>query len=346
MILTTVTIAVGSAAVVRVVRSIAIKKSLLDIPNERSSHRIAVPRLGGAAFVPIVLLAFGVLWPEVGLPRLVIWTVLGGALALYTISLVDDVNPLPSGIRLGIQLMVSTAVVWACMRDAPNSLAVIWVAPIGIVGVLNIYNFMDGIDGIAGVQAVAAGVTWTLIGGALKSDAAMILGCCLTAAALGFLTLNWSPAKIFMGDAGSTVLGFFFAVAPLLVWIEGKRQPSLWRLWVAAALALWPFLVDGTFTILRRLRKRENIFKAHRTHLYQRLVIAGQTHRSVTLAYGAFAILGGALAYWVVVTGIVVAIVSTCFVALLFVALWRWTAWEEQRARSAALASASPVSDV
>jgi hypothetical protein len=106
-----------------------------------------------------------------------------------------------------------------------------------------------------------------------------------------------------MGDAGSTVLGYIFAVMPLLVIVEAKPARHAERFLMAAVLVVWPFLADGTFTILRRLRKRENIFKAHRSHLYQRLVIAGRSHREVTLVYGALAVVGGGLA-WCVVTDV------------------------------------------
>ena len=331
---TAAAVAIGSAVAVRAARHIALKRALLDIPNERSSHRVPVPRLGGAAFTPVVLLALAFFWRSSALPSAVIAAVLLGALALYAISLIDDFRPLPSGVRFGVQLGAAAAVVWTTARHpgVELPLAAMVCLTVAIVGVLNIYNFMDGIDGIAGLQAIAAGAAWCAIGVTLGVPVVAGLGACLAAAALGFLTLNWPPARIFMGDAGSTVLGYLFAVAPLLLLLEAPRGLEPVAAFAAAAFALWPFLADGTFTILRRLRKRENIFKAHRSHLYQRLVIAGKSHRDVTLLYGGFAALGGGLSY-AVATGVPGApAIGGMIVALLFCGLWRWTVRCEHRA--------------
>ena len=135
-----------------------------------------------------------------------------------------------------------------------------------------------------------------------------------------------------MGDAGSTVLGFSFAVLPLLVWVEARPPSGFFSLMVVGLLLVWPFWADGAFTILRRLRKRENIFKAHRSHLYQRLVIAGLTHRIVTLVYGILAVIG-ALLCWPIIRGLPWAVPFAGFVVLvLFLCLWRWTVVCEGRA--------------
>ena len=203
---------------------------------------------------------------------------------------------------------------------------------VGVVGLLNVYNFMDGIDGLAGLQAVVAGLAWWGCARYLGAPAAGSLGLLIAAGAMGFLTLNWPPAKIFMGDAGSTVLGFSFAVLPLLVWVEARPPSGFFSLLVVGLLLVWPFWADGAFTILRRLRKRENIFKAHRSHLYQRLVIAGKSHLLVTVVYGVLAVIGSVLG-WVVIRGFTWAIPLSVFVVLvLFGCLWLWTVESEVRA--------------
>ena len=156
------------------------------------------------------------------------------------------------------------------------------------------------------------------------------LGLFSAGAAVGFLTLNWPPARIFMGDAGSTVLGFLFAAAPLVA--AGESPAAFDHLLIAAALALWPFLVDGTFTIFRRLGRGENILQAHRSHLYQRLVIAGQTHRRVTLVYGALALVGVGFGT-LVVRGVLGAVpLAIGGVGVCFLGLWRWVCRVEARA--------------
>ena len=333
-----VVVAVASGLAVGLARIFALKRALLDLPNARSSHRVPVPRLGGAAFVPVMLLTLGsvlTVWPSATLPAWCPGAVLLGSIGLYGISLLDDVRSLPSGVRFGVQFLCAAAAVGACMRLPGVSLGVFTggLLVIAVVGALNIFNFMDGIDGIAGVQAVAGGLAWWAIAAASGAHAVAAAAVCVVGAAIGFLAHNWPPAKIFMGDAGSTVLGFILSLLPLLLVVETNGRVGLpWAL-LAGALVLWPFLADGTFTILRRLRKRENIFQAHRSHLYQRLVIAGRPHRQVTLVYAAFAAVGGGLG-WCVATGRLVSAagaIPTMFV--LSLALWGWTIRTEAKAR-------------
>lgn len=329
-------VAVVSAISVRIVRAYAIKKALLDMPNDRSSHKVPVPRLGGAAFIPVVLVGLAVAWSAGGPPS---WLTIGffvGATLLFAISLLDDFISLSAKARLAGQILAVAAVVAPGLHYA-GTVAWPYVLVIGAIyvfcatGLVNIYNFMDGIDGIAGIQAIAAGGFWFAVSLSLGAPATGALALLVVAGALGFLTLNWPPAKIFMGDAGSTVLGYAFATLPLLAVIESRGSLALNTACVAGFLAVWPFLVDGTFTILRRLRKGENIFQAHRSNLYQRLVIAGRPHAQVTLAYGALASVGAALGACVVRGTWVAWAGSAVVVGLLFLALWRWTLAEEAK---------------
>lgn len=325
-----------SVILVRAARTVALRKALLDMPNERSSHKIPVPRLGGAAFIPIVLIGLVALWWAGPLPLALKSAFLAGAIGLFAISLVDDFCTLSTTYRFIVQFAAAGAVVAATLTAQPlgeDRMVEAFIASIliiGVVGLLNIYNFMDGIDGLAGVQAVVAGLAWWYFGRSLGATASAALGILIAAGAMGFLTLNWPPAKIFMGDAGSTVLGFSFAVLPLLVWVEKKPAVGFFALLSVAMLVVWPFLADGTFTILRRLKNRENIFRAHRSHLYQRLVIAGKSHRLVTVVYGVLAVIGAGLG-WGVVSGLPYAIiVAVGVVAGLFIALWQWTVVTER----------------
>ena len=323
---------------VAVIRTVALRKALLDTPNERSSHKIPVPRLGGAAFVPVVLMGVSVLWWPAPLPWGVKIAYGAGVIALFLVSLLDDFYTLSTGKRFVVQFAVAGAAVVAVLWAQPVcGAAMVEIAlgaslVVGVVGLLNVYNFMDGIDGIAGLQGVVAGLAWWGCAWYLGAPAAGSLGLVLAAGAMGFLTLNWPPAKIFMGDAGSTVLGFSFAVLPLLVWVEAKPPSGFFSLLVVGLLLVWPFWADGAFTILRRLRKRENILKAHRSHLYQRLVIAGKSHQTVTVVYGALAVIGAFLA-WPIMRGYPWAVpLSGCVILASFGLLWRWTVASENRA--------------
>ena len=229
---------------VRLARIFALRKALLDMPNERSSHKIPVPRLGGAAFIPIVLIGLVALWWAGPLPLALKSAFLAGAIGLFAISLVDDFCTLSTTYRFIVQFAAAGAVVAATLTAQPlgeDRMVEAFIASIliiGVVGLLNIYNFMDGIDGLAGVQALVAGLAWWVCARYLGAPAAGSLGLLLAAGAMGFLTLNWPPAKIFMGDAGSTVLGFSFAVLPLLVWVE--KKPAV-----------------GFFALLRRMGSRQ-----------------------------------------------------------------------------------------
>ncbi|MBL9188090.1 MAG: glycosyltransferase family 4 protein [Opitutaceae bacterium] len=345
-------VVVAAGVAVRVMRWVALRRALLDRPNTRSSHELPVPRLGGGAFMPVVLGAIALLAPRAAIPGGLFAVFLGGAALLFVVGLIDDVVSLSTGLRFAVHFAVAGAVLamaakfWPAGADVAWWSAALrppgwgfWALAIWIVGVLNLYNFMDGIDGLAGVQAVVAGAFWTAAGMALGAPWVAVVGAAIAAGSLGFLSLNWPPAKIFMGDAGSTVLGFCFAALPLLAVVE-MRRAGQFELWLAAgALAVWPFLADGTFTILRRLRRGENILQAHRSHLYQRLVIAGVSHARVTIVYGALALLGAGLG-WRVLRGESLAVTTALgAIAAAFFVLWRWVLRCERRGLAGAVTS-------
>jgi UDP-N-acetylmuramyl pentapeptide phosphotransferase/UDP-N-acetylglucosamine-1-phosphate transferase len=162
-----------------------------------------------------------------------------------------------------------------------------------IVGLTNAYNFMDGSDGIAGSQAVVAGVAWAVLGWLGNEPLVTGLGLLLAAGSVGFLAHNWPPARVFLGDVGSVFLGYSFALMPLLALRSPTLAPASFLL---AALPVWPFAFDAAFTFGRRLLHGENIWAAHRTHLFQRLLVAGRSHRFVLVLYTGLAILGAVLA--------------------------------------------------
>jgi UDP-N-acetylmuramyl pentapeptide phosphotransferase/UDP-N-acetylglucosamine-1-phosphate transferase len=153
-----------------------------------------------------------------------------------------------------------------------------------IIWLTNAYNFMDGIDGIAGTQGLTAGIGWLLTGIFFKLEITGFLGGVLALSNLGFLLHNWQPAKIFMGDVGSAFLGFTFAVIPLIALNEMQNGQT--HLAAAAIWLVWLFVFDTLYTFFRRLLRGEKFWLAHRSHLYQRLVITGYSHQFVTVLYG------------------------------------------------------------
>lgn len=276
-------------------------RGVLDVPNARSSHTRATPRGGGIAIVAVTAWAAIVavmLWPAS-------WRPLAGlivpALAIAAVSWLDDLRPLKNRIRFGIHLAAATATI-AIMGPVPavdlGSLGVLdlgaaaWpLTLLWIVGMTNAFNFMDGIDGIAGITAAAAGVALATGAACLGSPSLAAVSLAFAGAAIGFLTCNWPPARIFMGDVGSAFCGFLIAGLPLM-----PGAPESQPLVTITAVAMWPFIFDAAFTLCRRLAKGENIFEAHRSHLYQRLVIAGWSHRAVSSLYGGLSAMAAAVA--------------------------------------------------
>jgi UDP-N-acetylmuramyl pentapeptide phosphotransferase/UDP-N-acetylglucosamine-1-phosphate transferase len=158
------------------------------------------------------------------------------------------------------------------------------------VGLTNAFNFMDGIDAIAGITATVAGgavavASW--LSGELQVGALSLV---FAAASLGFLTTNWPPARIFMGDVGSTFCGFLLATLPLMASADNEPHLAL-----IVALAASPFLLDTAITLAQRLLRGDNVFQPHRRHLYQRLVLAGWSHATVSCLYGSLAAAAAAL---------------------------------------------------
>lgn len=277
--------------VLRTVCSVANRRRWVDLPNERSIHKTPVPRLGGAVFVPIMLVLVWLFEPSETALRFI-----SAATSVYVLGLLDDLKPIAAALRLFVQIAISLAFLSSVVSEAP-----LWVTgllSIWIVGTTNVYNFMDGADGIAAVQAIVASITWGAVAFHQNEEFLFVVALSIGCTVMGFLFVNWHPARMFMGDAGSTVLGFTYATIPILV--EPSEAISLASGLVIAASAIWPFLVDGVATILKRLFRGENIFAAHRSHCYQRLILYGWTHQRVAILFGAGAMVSGyAACMWV-----------------------------------------------
>lgn len=259
---------------------------LLDLPNDRSSHTQPTPRGGGLgffiAFLCTALLAWvgQLLWPsavEALMPHPLQVTAV--ILPLAIVGLVDDRYSISAKVRYSIQLGAA-AIAVSCFGLLPQPwfsltpLTAVLLGGftlIGVTALINFYNFMDGLDGL--VASVTA-VQLAFLAVYLQQP----LWWLMVAALLGFLWWNWSPAKIFMGDVGSTVLGACVAIALIAPTEDPTRSLS------ALAITL-PLTADAIYTLTRRMLRGENIFQAHRTHVYQRLQQSGWSHRQVAIAY-------------------------------------------------------------
>ena len=275
-----VLVSLGVAGIAgELLRRFALRRQLVDRPNERSLHKQPVPRMGGIALVLGVAVSMFVAAPTDGVRTMLVLAtivaVLGG---------VDDVRPLTPAVRFPIHLASAVAFVVFCgPATAPFIPATVTIVltVIGLAGLLNIYNFMDGMDGLAGFQTLAAGAVQAVVFHQAGFEEGAVVGACIAGAAVGFLLYNFPPARMFMGDAGATALGYTFAALAVLGSQHGVPV-------TVGLLPLGPFLLDGTFTIFRRVLHKEKPWKAHRSHLYQRAVQAGLTHRQVLAVYVAW----------------------------------------------------------
>jgi len=246
-------------------------RDLVDRPNERSSHVMPTPRGGGIAVVGGVVIAWLVL-AQVGLVPPETMRIALGAVLLAVVSWVDDLRNLSPLTRLIAQ---SAAV--AIGLSAVLGLTTLYSVVIALLWIwwINLFNFMDGIDGIAGSEAAAigAGLLIFALFGVGADPALAMVSAAIIGAAIGFLVWNWSPAKIFLGDVGSVPLGYMLGF--LLLSVAGR---GYWK--VALILPLY-FVADATITLLRRLLRGEQIWRAHRGHFYQQAIRRGLGHAAV-----------------------------------------------------------------
>lgn len=273
------------------VRRLAIARNMVDVPNHRSLHQVPIPRGGGlgivlVAFTAITIVAFfGLLQANIAIGML------GSGAAIAIIGWIDDKAGVPASLRILVHFAAAAwTVYW--LGGLPQldlgrfSLHLGWagavIAVITLVWLINLYNFMDGIDGIAATEAAWVAAIGGLLLHLEAADGMAIVCFAISGAALGFLVRNWAPAKIFMGDVASGLLGFLFGAAaiasehahtvPLLSWV----------------VLLGVFVVDATVTLLRRVSRGERWHTAHRAHAYQRLAQAGWTHSRISV--GVFAV--------------------------------------------------------
>jgi Fuc2NAc and GlcNAc transferase len=275
-------------------RKYALARSLIDIPNARSSHSVPTPRGGGVAIVVSFLIALPVLaWTDaVAWPMALALLGAGGWIAI--VGFLDDHGHIAARWRL---LAHFGGAIWALFwigGMAPINLfghefSLGWfgyvIAAFYLVWMLNLYNFMDGIDGLASVEAICACVGACLVYWIAGHSSLAIAPLVLAMAVLGFLVWNFPPAKIFMGDAGSGFLGIILAVMSL--YAAWTNPLFLWA-WL---ILLGVFIVDATFTLIRRLLRGDKVYEAHRSHGYQYASRKYGSHRAVTLAIAAINLL-------------------------------------------------------
>jgi len=276
-------------ALTPLVQRLSFRIGAVDTPNKRKVHSAPIPRLGGLAMVCAFIMA---LVAKGEVDSIIRGVLLGGAILLI-IGLIDDIKP--GGIFAPIKLSGQILAAWVVVHyfgvridffSSPlheglfflgwlsEPVSILW-----IVGVTNTINLIDGLDGLAaGVGSIAA---FTLFIVALflgRSDAAVLL-ITLSGVALGFLRYNFAPATIFMGDTGSTFLGYILAIASIIGVLKSSASLALG----VPLLALGIPIFDTLSAIVRRIRRKQHIFKPDGEHLHHRLLLSGFSHKQAVL---------------------------------------------------------------
>lgn len=291
---------------------------LINLPDERSSHSIPVPRGGGLGILLAVIFA--------GLALKVPIYFLFPAILISVVSLYNDFLPLSVRVRLSIQLAAAIIILFPSFMAIvmQNSLMpvsfpifIFFFHLIFIVGTTNFYNFMDGINGIAGISGIIAFSMLGLFGSRPLpfSGALPVFSFCVALACLGFLPFNMLRARVFMGDVGSILLGFLFAF--LVVQFSQDFLD-----FICLAAFLFPFYADELTTMWERYRNGERLSKPHRRHLYQILVNEyGRPHWIIALIYGVGQILVALTVVWTRRAGVLPVTALLLFYFFLFLCI-------------------------
>jgi UDP-N-acetylmuramyl pentapeptide phosphotransferase/UDP-N-acetylglucosamine-1-phosphate transferase len=271
-----------ASVLIYVLRPVLVRH-LLAHPNERSSHTSATPQGAGVGVMLALFLvaaAAWLLWGARGGGMTALWPALVAAAGLTVLGLADDARALPVSWRFIGQTLAALVMVASLPEDLrlfPDLLPFLVeraLLVLGTVWFVNAVNFLDGLDWITAAQVVpmTLGIAVLEALGAVPPSIGL-LALALLGAMLGFAPFNKHPAKMFLGDAGSLPIGLLLAF--MLIYVAGADLAA------AVLLALYT-IADSTITLIRRAYNREHIFSAHRSHFYQRAVIAGMTPPQVT----------------------------------------------------------------
>lgn len=287
--------------------------ALLDKPNERSSHFVPTPRSGGIG-IWLALILSGVFIAQNVWFTLIVTS--AGLLGLF-----EDRYNLSSILRLVIQIVLSLLAVFLFSglpaTDISIAIFLFWV--LFIAGTANFYNFMDGINGIAGLTGVAGFGLMGFFSFYIANEPDItLMSIALVAACLGFLPFNFPRARVFMGDVGSTLLGFVFAAFVV------KMSVNI-NIFLCLIMFLCTFYSDALLTIYYRWKRGENLLEAHRCHLYQYLSNELDfPHWMVSLFYFSLQLSIGILALWAYQYDIVAQVVLIAVYALLFITIYKF----------------------
>ena len=259
------------------IKNYMIKKSLVATVNERSSHTVPTPHGGGIALSITWFIGLIYLYLVGEIETNLFYALLVGCV-ISIVSFFDDIYELSPKTRLITQAIVAIGGLYFLggfetltfgIFDIHNPILTNIFAFFMIIWFINLYNFLDGINGYAGSEAVFLALAgFILFGG----NHFLVLA----VATLGFLYWNWNKAKIFMGDVGSTLLGYNIAI--FTIYYANHEAANFW-IWIILFSLYW---IDATLTLVRRQLNKEKLSQAHKKHFYQRLNQSGWSHYKVT----------------------------------------------------------------
>lgn len=282
------------------------KEGLVDIPNERKIHKIPVSRLGGVAIWASTMLTFLflVLLSYYPYGSLVSGILLGSSL-IFLLGLVDDIYNLDAKFKLVVQILITTVVYLLGVKVDMTSfsahiglgfdlgflsypITLLW-----IVGISNAVNFIDGVDGLAGSVITVNAITLAIIALSMRpvNSASALIAFILAGSMLAFLTFNFNPAKIFMGDSGALFSGFLLASLSITGVMKGATLAILLPFVILAV----PIL-DITYSSLRRIFKGKSPFVADAEHIHHKLLKAGFSQKLTVAIMTSVAIVAGGIA--------------------------------------------------
>ena len=270
---------IASFVMTWLIKRISLKKNVLDIPNERSSHSMPTPRGGGLAIVMVWYIAVFILFLLKRISPSLFPALLCG-IPIALLGLFDDMWTISPYLRLSIQVVFASLAVFLLggisnidfgFTRLNEYIILNIITVIGVVWFINLFNFLDGIDGYLGAEVIFICIASFILFG-LK------LPLFLAAATAGFLFYNWQPARIFLGDTGSTFLGFTIGI--FIIHFQNESQSSV-IIWLMLTSVFW---FDATITLFRRIRNKEKIATAHKKHAYQRIVQFGFSHRRTVIS--------------------------------------------------------------
>lgn len=268
------------------------KQGIVDIPNARSSHATPTPRGGGIAIVVVVLTSLIGLWITNTMATRDALSIGTGSLIVAMIGNLDDRGRLTAARWRLLGHLLAAIIILTGLHGLPTLPVFGNSIDIGVIGsilgvlyliwLLNLFNFMDGIDGVTGIETITTAACGAyLIWDVAPQSQLWFAPIVLAGAALGFLVLNWPPAKIFIGDVGSGFIGIVFGALSIQA---AHTSSQLGWSWV---ILMGVFIVDATVTLIRRALRHERLYVAHRSHAYQHVATRVGRHAPVSLGIGA-----------------------------------------------------------